>query len=80
VLKEKFSRLFTITQCLDSEVGDLVHREHITREGCSTWKLGWRRERFVWEKKEEETMLAMISKVRWRVEGQDRLVWVGDGQ
>jgi len=80
VLKEKFPRLFTITQYLDSQVGDLVHREHITREGCSTWKLGWRRERFVWKKKEEETMLAMISKARWRVEGQDRLVWVGDGQ
>ena len=50
VLKEKFPRLFTITQCSDCEVGDLAHREHITSEGCPTWKVGWRRERFVWKR------------------------------
>jgi len=33
VLKEKFPRLFSISQCLDSKVGDLVQREQITSEG-----------------------------------------------
>jgi len=65
VLKEKFSRLFMISQCSESVVGDIVHRENITSEGCSRWCLGWRRERFVWEKQEEEQMMALISNVHW---------------
>lgn len=80
VLKEKFPRLFSVSQCLDSKVGNLAQWEQMTREGCLMWKLGWRRERFVWEEKEEETMLAMISKLRWCVDGQDKLVWVSDVQ
>jgi len=59
-------------------VGDLVLRGNITSEGCSRWCLGWRRETFVWDKLEEEQLLAMISNVRWRLSDQDRLVWVGD--
>jgi len=52
-------------------VGDLVQRGNITTEGYSRWSLGWRREKFVWEKHKEEQLLALITNV------QDRLVWVG---
>jgi len=79
VLKEKFPRLFSISQCSESVVGDIAHRDNITSEGCSRWCLGWRRERFIWEKQEEEQMVALISNVRWYTDAQDRLVWVGDG-
>jgi len=68
-----------ISQCSESVVGDIAHRKNITSEGCSRWCLGWRRERFVWEKQEEEQMMALISNVRWCTSTQDRLVWVGDG-
>jgi len=51
---------------------------NIASEGCSRWCLDWRRERFVWEKLEEEELLAMISNVRWHLSDQDRLVWVRD--
>ena len=78
-LKEKFPRLFSISRSIDSKVGDLVQREQITSEGCPMWNLAWCRERFVCEHK-EKLMLAMISRVRWCVGGQDRLVWEGDGQ
>jgi len=39
VLKEKFPRLFTISQCISKEVGNLVQRENITTEGCFSWSL-----------------------------------------
>jgi len=78
VLKEKFPRLYMISQCTDSVVGDLVQMGHITSEGCSNWSLTWRRKRFVWEKHEEEQLLALISKVRWSKDKQDKLVWIGD--
>ena len=80
MLKEKFPRLFSLSQCLDSKVGDLIQRKQITSEGCPKWNLGWRREMFVWEKHEEELLLATISRVQWRVGGQDRLVWVDNDQ
>jgi len=33
---------------------------------------------FEWKKNLEEQMIAMTSKVKWEVRGQDRLVWVGE--
>jgi len=78
VLKEKFPRLFMISQCTDSEVSDLVQRGSLTSEGCSSWSLTWRQERFIWEKHEEEKLLALISKVQWSKDNQDKLAWVGD--
>jgi len=80
VLKETFPRLYIISQCKDSLVGDLVDLGHIRSGGCYSWNLGWRRERFEWEKHLEVQMLAMISKFQWAIEGQDRLLWVGNNQ
>jgi len=78
VLKEKFPRLFIISQCKDSMMGDIIDWEVITSGGSRIWNLGWRRERFEWKKHLEEQLLILISKVHWIEEGQDRLVWVGD--
>ena len=74
LLKENYPRLFSISLGKDSVVGDLVVGGQITREGCLSWNLGWRRERFIWEKHEEEQLVATISKVCWHVEGHDRMV------
>ena len=77
VLKEKFLRLFLISTCKDSLVSDLVDPGQITSGGCQSRNLGWRRERFVWEKCIEEQLLDKISKILWNLEGKDRLTWVG---
>ena len=42
------------------------------------WNFSWRRERFKCEKNIEKQMIAMTSKVKWEVRGQDRLVWMGE--
>lgn len=57
---------------------DLVDIEKIKRGGDPSWKLGWRREKFEWEKHLEEQLMAMISKVKWNKEGKDRLMWAGN--
>jgi len=40
VLKEKFPRLFTISQCKDNTVGDLVDPGQIRSGGCHSWNRG----------------------------------------
>jgi len=77
VLKENFLRLFLISTCKDSLVSDLVNPGQITSDGCQSWNLGWRTERFVWKKCIEEQLLDKISKIQWNSEGKDRLTWVG---
>ena len=77
--KKSFEDYLRSLSVSNSVVGDLVQRGNITSEGCSRWCLGWRKERFVWEKHEKEKLLTMISNVRWCSNDQDRLVWVGDG-
>jgi len=77
-LKEKFPRLYSIFQNKDSLVGDLAVWEDNRSSSCITWNLSWHREMFEWEKNLEEQMITMISKVKWEVRGQDRLVWVGE--
>ena len=80
VLKEKFPRLFTISQRKDSAVGELVDPGQIRSGGCHSWNLGWRRERFEWENHLEEQLLEIISSVKWYMEGNDRLMWVDNNQ
>ena len=80
MLKEKFPRLYMISQCKENMVGDLTNWGQSRNGESPSWNLGWRRERFVWEKNEEDQLLATISKVRWCRKGQDRKVWVGDDQ
>jgi len=53
VLKEEFPRLFTVSQCKDSEVFDVVDWGQSWSERCTSWKLSWRREWFEWEKQLE---------------------------
>jgi len=79
-LKEKFPRLFTISTCKDSLVSDIVDLGQIKSGGCQSWNLGWRRERFVWEKYIEEQFLDKISKVQWNMDGKDWLIWVGNDE
>jgi len=80
VLKEEFPRLFTISQCKDSEVFDVVDWGQSWSRKCSSWNLSWRRERFEWEKHLEGQLLGLISSVQWNKEGQNRLKWIGDDQ
>jgi len=74
-LKDKFPRLHSISQNKDSLV-DIVEWDDSRTSRCITWNLSWRRERFEWEKRLEEQMLALISNVKWDVRREDRLVWV----
>jgi len=80
VLKEKFPRLFTISQCKDSTMRELVVPGQIRSGGCQSWNLGWRRERFEWEKHLEAQLMETISSVKWIMEGNDRLKWVDNDQ
>ena len=80
MLKEKFPRLFLISSCKDSLVSDLVDPGQIMSGACHSWNLGWRRERFAWEKCIEEQLLDKISKIHWNLEGKDRLIWVGKNE
>jgi len=50
-------------------VGDLTNSGQSRNGGSPSWNLGWHRERFIWEKNEEDQLLATISKVRWCREG-----------
>jgi len=80
VLQELFPRLYSIYQCKDSAVGELADRGQIRSGECHSWNLGWRKERFQWEKLLEDLLLATISKVKWNMDGVDRLLWVGKDQ
>ena len=80
ILKETFPRLYLISQCKDSLVGDLAALGKIRSGGCYRWNLVWRGERFEWEKHLEVQLLDMISKVQLNTEGQDRLLWEGNDQ
>jgi len=77
-LKEKFSRLYSISQNIDSLVGYLAEWEVSRFSRYTTWNLSWHRERFEWEKKLEEQMKVMITNVKWEARGQDMLVWVDE--
>ena len=68
-LKEKFSRLYSISQSKDSLVGDLVDREENRSIRCQTWNLSWRREMFEWEKHLEDQMSIGM--------GKDKIGWYG---
>ena len=74
VLKDKFSRLHSISQNKDSLVGDIAEWDDSKTSRRITRNLSWRRERFEWEKRLEEQMLAMISNVKWDVRKEDKLV------
>jgi len=76
-LKEKFPRLYSISQSKDSLVGDIVYREENKSIRCQNWNLSWGRERFEWEKHLEDQTLTMIPNGNWKGKGQDRLIWVG---
>jgi len=80
VLKEEFPRLFTISQCKDSEVFDVVDWGQSWSGRCSSWNLSWRSERFEWEKHLEGQLLGLISSVQWNKEGKNRLKWTWDDQ
>jgi len=80
VLKETFPRLFLISQCKDSLVGDLADLGHVRSGRCYNWNLDWRRERCEWEKRLEVQLLDMVSRVHWSIEGQDGLLWEGNNQ
>jgi len=47
VLKEEYPRLFNISTCKESLVSDLMDQGLRTSSDRHSWKLGWRRERFV---------------------------------
>jgi len=79
-LKGTFPRLFLISQCKYSLVGDLVDLGHIRSDGGYNWNLDWCRERFKWEKQLEVKLLDMVSKVDLISKGQDRLLWEGNDQ
>ena len=49
-LKEKFPRLYSISQNRDSLVGDLVEWEDNRPSRCTTWNLSWRKEMFEWKR------------------------------
>jgi len=61
-------------------VGELAEPGQIRSERCNSWKLGWRRERFEWEKQLEAQLVDTISRVHWNLKGIDRLMWVGNDQ
>jgi len=61
-------------------VGELTEPRQIRNGRCNSWKLDWHRERFEWEKQLEAQLVDTISRVRWNLEGIDRLMWVGNDQ
>jgi len=76
-LKEIFPWLYTISQNKESLLSDLVDWVESRSTWCQYWNLRWHRERFERENHLQQKMLAMITKVLWNGEGQDKLVWVG---
>jgi len=53
-MEKEFPRLFSISQCKDSDVCEFVDWRQNWSGRCKSWNMGWRRERFEWEKPVEE--------------------------
>ena len=65
-LRDKFLRLFSISECKDRVVAEVGIREQENSMDINKWNLVWRRDRFEWEKMLEEQLINCISEVQQR--------------
>ena len=68
------SQTFSISLDQDWKVGELG-----TQVGLEwSWRLIWRRNRFEWERKQEDEQLMALSNVHMNREAKDLKVWEGE--
>ena len=70
-LKDRFPRLYSISECKDRVIGEVGHWE----DNVWLWDLTWRRSRFDWETTMEEQFLYVIHGQRFCKGRPDSWKW-----